>query len=149
MLHSKVASIETGPGYGCRTRDRIAGAKISAQAKGLAVDFMAIAFADKRRVLIERQAGARRPISARCGRPLAAGSLTVLGPGSDSFHAANMHLDIEPHGASGAIVSASSHAYCAISLPKDQFSRLTSTKLTKTSSLRRLTPAASPSAIAL
>jgi hypothetical protein len=27
---------------------------------------------------------------------------TVLGPGSDSFHSNNMHLDIESHGASGS-----------------------------------------------
>ena len=38
MLHAKVAEIETGPGYTCRTQDRIAGAKISAHGKGLAVD---------------------------------------------------------------------------------------------------------------
>ena len=49
MLHAKVAAIETGPGYECRTQDRIAGAKISAHAKGLAVDFVAIGMADKRR----------------------------------------------------------------------------------------------------
>jgi hypothetical protein len=30
MLHAKVAAIETGPGYECRTQDRVAGAKISA-----------------------------------------------------------------------------------------------------------------------
>ena len=49
MLHAKVAAIETGPGYECRTQDRIAGAKISAHAKGLAVDFVAIRMVDKRR----------------------------------------------------------------------------------------------------
>jgi len=27
---------------------------------------------------------------------------TVLGPGADSFHANNMHLDIEQHGSSGS-----------------------------------------------
>ena len=27
---------------------------------------------------------------------------TVLGPGSDAFHASNMHLDIELHGSSGS-----------------------------------------------
>ena len=57
-LHAKVAEIETGPGYDCRTQDRIAGAKISAHAKGLAVDFVAITLADKRRILVERQTGA-------------------------------------------------------------------------------------------
>jgi len=103
MLHAKVAGIETGPGYTCRTQDRIAGAKISAHAKGLAVDFMAITFADKRRVLTERQANAEEASYFRAVRTAACGWFTtVLGPGSDSFHANNMHLDIEQHGASGS-----------------------------------------------
>lgn len=100
MLHAKVAAIETGPGYECRTQDRIAGAKISAHAKGLAVDFVAIAFADER-VLIERQTNVEETSYFRAIRTAACGWFTtVLGPGSDAFHANNMHLDIEPHGSS-------------------------------------------------
>jgi hypothetical protein len=103
MLHAKVAGIETGPGYTCRTQDRIAGAKISAHAKGLAVDFMAITFADKRRILVERQASADEASYFHAMRTAACGWFTtVLGPGSDSFHANNMHLDIEEHGSSGS-----------------------------------------------
>jgi hypothetical protein len=103
MLHAKVAAIETGPGYTCRTQDRIAGAKISAHGHGLAVDFAAITFADKRRVLVERQTGADEVSYFRAVRTAACGWFTtVLGPGSDAFHANNMHLDIEPHGASGS-----------------------------------------------
>jgi hypothetical protein len=103
MLHAKVAAIETGPGYTCRTQDRIAGAKISAHGHGLAVDFAAIIFADKRRVLVERQTGADEASYFRALRTAACGWFTtVLGPGSDSFHANNMHLDIEQHGASGS-----------------------------------------------
>jgi hypothetical protein len=99
MLHAKVAAIETGPGYTCRTQDRIAGAKISAHGHGLAVDFAAITFADKRRVLVERQTGADEASYFRAMRTAACGWFTtVLGPGSDSFHASNMHLDIEQHG---------------------------------------------------
>ena len=103
MLHAKVAGIETGPGYACRTQDRIAGAKISAHGHGLAVDFVAIAFADKRRILIERQTGADEASYFRAVRTAACGWFTtVLGPGADSFHANNMHLDIEQHGSSGS-----------------------------------------------
>jgi hypothetical protein len=103
MLHAKVAAIETGPGYDCRTQDRLAGAKISAHGHGLAVDFVAIAFADKRRVLVERQTDVdeaayfRAVLTAACGW-----FTTVLGPGADAFHASNMHLDIERHGASAS-----------------------------------------------
>jgi hypothetical protein len=103
MLHAKVAAIETGPGYTCRTQDRIAGAKISAHGHGLAVDFMAITFADKRRVMVERQASADEASYFRALRTAACGWFTtVLGPGSDAFHANNMHLDIEAHGSSGS-----------------------------------------------
>ncbi len=102
-LHAKVAAIETGPGYTCRTQDRIAGAKISAHAKGRAVDFVAITLADKRRVLTVRQTDADEAAYFRAIRTAACGWFTtVLGPGSDSFHATNMHLDIEPHGSSGS-----------------------------------------------
>jgi hypothetical protein len=103
MLHAKVAGIETGPGYTCRTQDRIAGAKISAHGHGLAVDFMAITLADKRRILVERQASADEASYFRALRTAACGWFTtVLGPGSDAFHANNMHLDIEAHGSSGS-----------------------------------------------
>jgi hypothetical protein len=102
-LHARVAAIETGPGYDCRTQDRIAGAKISAHAKGLAVDFMAITLADKRRILVERQTGAEETSYFRAIRTAACGWFTtVLGPGSDAYHANNMHMDIEPHGSSGS-----------------------------------------------
>jgi hypothetical protein len=102
-LHADVAAIETGPGYQCRTQDHIAGAKISAHAKGLAVDFVAIAFADKRRVMVERQTNADEASYFRAIRTAACGwFMTVLGPGSDAFHANNMHLDIERHGSSGS-----------------------------------------------
>jgi hypothetical protein len=103
MLGAKVSGIETGPGYACRTQDRIAGAKISAHGHGLAVDFVAITFADKRRVLTERQTGADEASYFRAIRTAACGWFTtVLGPGSDGFHANNMHLDIEQHGSSGS-----------------------------------------------
>jgi hypothetical protein len=103
MLHAKVAAIETGPGYECRTRDRIAGAKISAHSKGLAVDFVVVEFADKRRIAVERQATADETSYFRAIRTAACGWFTtVLGPGADAFHANNMHLDVEQHGSSGS-----------------------------------------------
>jgi hypothetical protein len=103
MLHANVAAIETGPGYECRSQDRIAGAKMSAHGHGLAVDFIAIAFADKRRVLIERQTAAEEVSYFRAIRTAACGWFTtVLGPGADAFHASNMHLDVERHDSSGS-----------------------------------------------
>ncbi len=103
LLRAKVASIETGPGYDCRTQDRIVGAKISAHAKGLAVDLVAIAFTDKRRLLVERPTGADEAAYFHAVRTAACGWFTtVLGPGADAFHTNNMHMDIEKHGSSGS-----------------------------------------------
>ena len=101
-LGAKVASIETGPGYECRGRNRVASAKISAHGKGLAVDLVAIVLVDKRRVLVEHQASADEASYFRAVRKAACGWFTtVLGPGADSFHADNMHVDTESHGSSG------------------------------------------------
>ena len=103
MLSAKVAAIETGPGYDCRTQDRIAGAKISAHGHGLAVDFAAITLSDKRRILVERQTSAEETSYFRAVRTAACGWFTtVLGPGSDAFHANNLHLDIELHGSNAS-----------------------------------------------
>jgi hypothetical protein len=103
MLRAKIASIETGPGYQCRSRDHVPGAKISAHAKGLAVDIIAVEFADKRRVPVERQTGADETSYFRAMRSAACGWFTtVLGPGADAFHANNMHLDTESHGPIGS-----------------------------------------------
>jgi hypothetical protein len=102
-LGTKVDAIETGPGYQCRTRDSLAGAKISAHAKGIAIDLMAVRFADKRRVAWEHQDGATEASYIRATRAAACGWFTtVLGPGADPFHANHMHVDIESHGSNGS-----------------------------------------------
>ena len=83
-LHAKVAAIETGPGYDCRAQDRVAGSKITAHAKGLAVDFIAITLADKRRIAIEeggQAARTKRPTSAAI---LTDGGLRLVHDGSGS-----------------------------------------------------------------
>ena len=73
-LGTKVESIETGPGYQCRNRNHLPDGKISAHAKGIAIDFFAIRFADKRRVAWSiRRAPLKRPISGRRGQRLAVG----------------------------------------------------------------------------
>jgi hypothetical protein len=102
-LGTKVDSIETGPGYQCRTRDHLAGGKISAHANGIAIDLMAVRFADKRRVAVEHQDGATEASYIRAARAAACGWFTtVLGPGADPFHATHMHVDTESHGSNGS-----------------------------------------------
>jgi hypothetical protein len=102
-LGTKVDSIETGPGYQCRNRNQLPGGKISAHAKGIAIDLMAIRFADKRRVALVHQDGASEASYIRATRAAACGWFTtVLGPGSDPFHANHMHIDTESHGSNGS-----------------------------------------------
>ncbi len=79
-------------GYVCRTRDWIAGARLSEHARGNAVDIVGFRFT--KRAIALKQADAHAfwtslKISA-CAR-----FSTVLGPGSDGFHEDNLHLDLE------------------------------------------------------
>jgi hypothetical protein len=73
-LGTKVDSIETGPGYQCRNRNNFPGGKISAHAKGIAIDLVAVRFADNgaSRGNI-RMARLKLRISGRRGRRLAVG----------------------------------------------------------------------------
>ena len=100
-LGSPVAALETGPGYECRGRDRVAGAKVSEHGKGSAIDVAAFVLADKRRIAVARQADDREAAYVRTVRTAACGWFTtVLGPGSDPFHADHLHLDTLQHGSS-------------------------------------------------
>jgi hypothetical protein len=100
-LGAPVAALDTGPGYECRGRDQVVGAKTSAHGKGIAIDVVAILFADRRRVAIGRPANPEEASFVQTMRRAACGWLTtVLGPGSDAAHADHLHFDILRHGAS-------------------------------------------------
>ena len=90
----------TASGFECRPRNRQAGGKLSAHGKGMALDIMSFQFADGSSMSVsapgERQGFLNGARKAACGY-----FTTVLGPGSDAAHADHLHLDIEPHGASG------------------------------------------------
>ena len=102
-LGSRLAAVETGPGYVCRNRNNAAAGKLSEHAKGNALDISAFALGDGRRVVIG-PADLRAPAVAAffaAVRTTACGYfLTVLGPGSDAAHAEHLHLDLGPHGRS-------------------------------------------------
>ena len=102
-LGSKLAAIETGPGYVCRNRNNEPAGKLSEYAKGNALDIFAFALSDGRRVAL-RPADRPAPTVAAflaAVRVTACGYfLTVLGPGSDAAHAEHLHLDLGLHGRS-------------------------------------------------
>jgi hypothetical protein len=111
-LGSSPAAIRTGPGFECRPRNRIEGAKLSAHASGLAIDIAGFDFADRRVLSVkpmrEASADAASLPATEAGeaalaalRTAACGWFTtVLGPGSDPSHADHLHLDIQLHGSS-------------------------------------------------
>jgi hypothetical protein len=100
MLGSPIAALATGPGYECRGRNRVAGAKTSAHGKGIAIDLASITLADRRRIAVTQQSEAAETLFLAVMRKAACGWFTtVLGPGSDAAHATHMHFDILRHGA--------------------------------------------------
>jgi hypothetical protein len=99
-LGAAVVALETGPGYYCRTIDRVAGAKISPHGTGIAIDVSAILLADRRRVAVGHEASPREALFMQTIRRAGCGWFTtILGPG-DPDHAEHFHFDILRHGAS-------------------------------------------------
>jgi hypothetical protein len=98
---SKLAAIETGAAFVCRTRNNKPGEKISEHAKGNAIDVGAFRL-ENGRVLSIKGASAGSEIDGvlmRALRTTACGYFTtVLGPGSDEAHKEHLHLDQGLHG---------------------------------------------------
>ncbi|WP_375462000.1 extensin family protein [uncultured Enterovirga sp.] len=106
---STLAAIRTGPGFECRGRNRQAGAQLSAHARGRAIDLAGFDFAGGPTIAVSTMARAgvapdqtpEPSATLQAVRISACGWFTtVLGPGSDGFHADHLHLDVELHGSS-------------------------------------------------
>ncbi len=78
--------------YVCRNRNWMASARISEHARGNAIDVLAFRFG--RRVVGLTSTDAHDVMTAARASACARFS-TVLGPGSDAFHATDLHLDLE------------------------------------------------------
>jgi hypothetical protein len=101
-LGTKPIRLTTGPGFECRPRNRVAGAKLSAHGQGRAVDIHSFELADGRRIVIGAPADDGQKQLVDAVRRAACGWFTtVLGPGSNAAHADHLHLDREPRGRSG------------------------------------------------
>ena len=100
MLGASVVALDTGPGYDCRSVDRVPGAKVSPHGKGIAIDVSAILLADRRRIAVGREASPQEALFMQTVRRAGCGWFTtILGPG-DRDHADHFHFDILRHGAS-------------------------------------------------
>lgn len=91
-LGSTLARIENYDAYECRSRNRIAGAKLSEHAHGDALDVRAFHLADGRRIELT-DVKADKPLREGLRETACRRFTTVLGPG-DPFHESHIHLDV-------------------------------------------------------
>ena len=97
-----LASVWTGPGLECRSRDHVFGAKLSAHGQGLAVDIAQLKLDDGRLVVVgEPKTDAERDFETAARAGGCGYFHTVLGPGSDSYHRTHWHFDLEVRGKDG------------------------------------------------
>ena len=90
---SPARTIVAGVSYECRGRDRVPGAKLSEHAHANALDLRGLKLADGRMIDFTDKAVIKEfrdtVRQSACGR-----FTTVLGPGSDSYHERQIHLDL-------------------------------------------------------
>jgi hypothetical protein len=99
MLGATAVALDTGPGYYCRDVDRVSGAKVNLQGKGIAIDVSAILLADRRRIAVGHEASPQEALFMQTMRRAGCGWFTtILGPGEPD-HADHFHFDILRHGA--------------------------------------------------
>jgi hypothetical protein len=92
QLGAPLRAVENFDSYECRSRNRIAGAKISEHAKGNAIDVRAFTLADGRRIVLTDEK-ADKPLRQALRDTACRRFTTVLGPG-DPYHSSHIHLDI-------------------------------------------------------
>jgi hypothetical protein len=101
-MNSKLAAIETGEGFVCRTRYDKPGEKLSEHAKGNAVDIAAFRLENGRRLLVKDASSSAQidGVLMRTYRATGCGYFTtILGPGSNEAHKEHLHFDYGLHGA--------------------------------------------------
>jgi len=86
-------SVETYDDFECRGRNRINGAKLSEHGKGNAVDVRAFTLADNW-VIGLTDISVPKELRLSIRESACARFTTVLGPGSDGYHEAHIHLDL-------------------------------------------------------
>ncbi len=95
-LGGRVTGLRIAASYACRNRDSLADAKLSEHARGNAIDISAFKVDGIGWIEVETgwNGGGARAAFLRAVRTSACGPFTtVLGPGSDTYHATHFHLD--------------------------------------------------------
>jgi len=96
ILKGKVTALRILDAYTCRNRDGLATGKLSEHAHGNAIDIGAFEIDGKRWITVgDSSNGVPENTFLIAVRQAACGPFTtVLGPGSDSYHASHFHLDL-------------------------------------------------------
>ena len=92
--------VEAAAAYVCRNRNHLPGERLSEHSRGNAIDLLGLRFAHRTIAISDVAA---RPFWAMLKPSACRRFATVLGPGSDAYHADDLHLDLE-HRRSGAHV---------------------------------------------
>jgi hypothetical protein len=95
----RLVKIDGVGAYECRSRNSIVAAKLSEHAKGNAMDLHALVTQSGKSYTVKPSGGAepagRDALTALMKSSACKRFTTVLGPGSDSFHAEHLHVDLE------------------------------------------------------
>nr|WP_281502951.1 extensin family protein [Ancylobacter crimeensis] len=104
QLGSPLDTLFVADSYNCRSRNRVAGAKISEHGKGNAMDTHGYRMENGRQVTIGGKGDNAMPVdfqnalkASACGR-----FTTILGPGSDGYHEYHLHVDLAQRRSGGA-----------------------------------------------
>lgn len=92
-LGAALERIETADDFSCRGRNRQDGGKISEHGKANAVDVRGFALDDGRFIALT-DVNVAKDLRIALREAACARFTTVLGPGSDSYHEAHIHLDL-------------------------------------------------------
>jgi hypothetical protein len=95
FLGGDIVGLRVAASYTCRTRNGIAGAKLSEHARGSAIDISAFNVAGRGWIEVGGLHGLAATRFLRTIRKSACGPFTtVLGPGSDAHHSDHFHFDL-------------------------------------------------------
>jgi hypothetical protein len=100
-MNSKLAAIETGQAFECRTRYNTVGEKLSEHAKGNAIDVTGFRLESGLNLLVKDSSASTQLDGSlmRAYRATGCGYFTtILGPGSNEAHKEHLHFDYGLHG---------------------------------------------------
>ncbi|MCP4384663.1 MAG: hypothetical protein GY798_25155 [Hyphomicrobiales bacterium] len=100
-LGGRLTGIRVAASYHCRTRNGVAGAKLSEHALGNAIDISAFRIDGVGWVEVGRGGPRARRFVGAVRKAACGPFTTVLGPGSDRYHSDHLHFDVAKRGKSG------------------------------------------------